>query len=216
MNKGEEMKRAVLYLRVSKNEQTIENQRIELERVAAAKGWKVIATFKDEGISGAFGREVRAQYDLMLKQGVQAKFDVVLAWDVSRLSRSLVDLVTTLDELHACGIDLYLHQQALDTTTPAGKAMFQMCGVFAEFERGILSERVKAGINRARAEGKRLGRPMKVTNIKKMLADRTDGKSIRQIAIEHGLSIGKVHGTLHLLEEKNSYKLANGEEKLGL
>ena len=82
------MKRAVLYLRVSKNEQTIENQRIELERVAAAKGWKVIATFKDEGVSGAFGREVRAQYDLMLKQGVQAKFDVVLAWDVSRLSRS--------------------------------------------------------------------------------------------------------------------------------
>ena len=117
------MKRAVLYLRVSKNEQTIENQRIELERVAAAKGWKVIATFKDEGVSGAFGREVRAQYDSMLKQGVQAKFDVVLAWDVSRLSRSLVDLVTTLDELHACGIDLYLHQQAIDTTTPAGKAM---------------------------------------------------------------------------------------------
>ena len=102
----------------------------------------------------------------MLKQGVQAKFDVVLAWDVSRLSRSLVDLVTTLDELHACGIDLYLHQQAIDTTTPAGKAMFQMCGVFAEFERGILSERVKAGLNRAREEGKLLGRPFKVANIK--------------------------------------------------
>ena len=134
------MKRAVLYLRVSKNEQTIENQQLELERVAAARGWRVIAIFKDEGISCAFGREVRAQYDTMLKQGVQAKFDVVLAWDVSRLSRSLVDLVTTLDELHACGIDLYLHQQAIDTTTPAGKAMFQMCGVFAEFERGILSE----------------------------------------------------------------------------
>lgn len=194
------MKRAVLYLRVSKNEQTIENQRIELERVAAAKGWKVIATFKDEGISGAFGREVRAQYDLMLKQGVQAKFDVILAWDVSRLSRSLVDLVTTLDELHACGIDLYLHQQAIDTTTPAGKAMFQMCGVFAEFERGILSERVKAGLNRARAEGKNLGRPIKVANIKKMLEDRNIGKSIRQISVEHGLSVGKVHKELNLLD----------------
>ena len=190
------MKRAVLYLRVSKHEQTIENQRIELERVAAAKGWKVIATFKDEGVSGAFGREVRAQYDSMLKQGVQAKFDVVLAWDVSRLSRSLVDLVTTLDELHACGIDLYLHQQAIDTTTPAGKAMFQMCGVFAEFERGILSERVKAGLNRARAEGKKLGRPIKVVNIKKMLEDRGNGKTIRQIASEQKMSVGKVHRVL--------------------
>ena len=190
------MKRAVLYLRVSKHEQTIENQRIELERVAIAKGWKVIATFKDEGVSGAFGREVRAQYDLMLKQGVQAKFDVVLAWDVSRLSRSLVDLVTTLDELHACGIDLYLHQQAIDTTTPAGKAMFQMCGVFAEFERGILSERVKAGLNRARAEGKKLGRLIKVVNIKKMLEDRGNGKTIRQIASEQKMSVGKVHRVL--------------------
>ena len=190
------MKRAVLYLRVSKHEQTIENQRIELERVAAAKGWKVIATFKDEGVSGAFGREVRAQYDSMLKQGVQAKFDVVLAWDVSRLSRSLVDLVTTLDELHACGIDLYLHQQAIDTTTPAGKAMFQMCGVFAEFERGILSERVKAGLNRARAEGRVLGRPEKFANVKKLLEGRRLGKTIRQIAKEESISVGKVHKLL--------------------
>ena len=196
MNKGKEMKRAVLYLRVSKNEQTIENQRLELERVAAAKGWKVIAIFKDEGMSGAFGREVRAQYDSMLKQGVQAKFDVVLAWDVSRLSRSLVDLVTTLDELHACGIDLYLHQQAIDTTTPAGKAMFQMCGVFAEFERGILSERVKAGLNRARADGKTLGRPLKIANIKAILQDRAKGKTIRAIARDTNLSIGKVHKVL--------------------
>ena len=196
MNKGKEMKRAVLYLRVSKNEQTIENQRIELERVAAAKGWKVIATFKDEGISGAFGREVRAQYDSMLKQGVQAKFDVVLAWDVSRLSRSLVDLVTTLDELHACGIDLYLHQQAIDTTTPAGKAMFQMCGVFAEFERGILSERVKAGLIRVKEEGKILGRPMKFANIKKIIEGRKGGKTIRQLASEQKMSVGKIHKVL--------------------
>ena len=198
------MKRAVLYLRVSKHEQTIENQRIELERVAAAKGWKVIATFKDEGVSGAFGREVRAQYDSMLKQGVQAKFDVVLAWDVSRLSRSLVDLVTTLDELHACGIDLYLHQQAIDTTTPAGKAMFQMCGVFAEFERGILSERVKAGLNRARQEGKILGRPMKLANVKKLLEARQRGSTIRQIAEENNLSVGKVHKVLNEMRENNA------------
>jgi len=196
MNKGNDMKRAALYLRVSKNEQTIDNQRLELERVAAARGWKIVSIFKDEGISGAFGRGVRSQYDAMLKRGVQAQHDVVMAWDVSRLSRSLSDLVQTLEELHACGIDLYLHQQAIDTTTPAGKAMFQMCGVFAEFERGILSERVKAGLNRVKEQGKVLGRPMKIVNIKQLLKERNDGKTIRQIAEKHSISVGKVHKLL--------------------
>lgn len=197
MNKDNVVKKAALYLRVSKNEQTIDNQRLELERVATAKGWKIVSVFKDEGISGAFGRGVRSQYDAMLKKGVQAQHDVVMAWDVSRLSRSLSDLVQTLEELHACGIDLYLHQQAIDTTTPAGKAMFQMCGVFAEFERGILSERVKAGLNRAREEGKTLGRPMKFANIKKILEDRNSGKTIREIANEQRLSVGKIHKLLN-------------------
>ena len=95
--------------------------------------------------------------------------------------------------VHACGIDLYLHQQAIDTTTPAGKALFQMCGVFAEFERGILSERVKAGLNRAKEEGKVLGRPIKFANVKNILKGRDDGQTIRQIAIEQNLSVGKVH-----------------------
>ena len=192
------MKRAVLYLRVSKQDQTIENQRSELERVANARGWRIVGTFKDQGISGAFGREVRAQYDAMLKQGIQAKYDVVLAWDVSRLSRSLGELVSTLDELHACGIDLYLHQQAVDTTTPAGRAMFQMCGVFAEFERGMLSERVKAGLSRAREQGKLLGRPVKVANVKAIIEGRKEGKTIRAIANEQALSIGKVHNIIKL------------------
>jgi DNA invertase Pin-like site-specific DNA recombinase len=196
MNKRRKMKRVALYLRVSKNEQTIENQRLELERVASAKGWKIVSVFKDEGISGAFGRGVRSQYDAMLKNGIQAQHDVVMAWDVSRLSRSLSDLVQTLEELHACGIDLYLHQQAIDTTTPAGKAMFQMCGVFAEFERGILSERVKAGLNRARIDGKTLGRPIKVANIKAIVEGRNNGKTIRQLSNEHNLSIGKIHNVI--------------------
>ena len=187
------MKRAVLYLRVSKHEQTIENQRIELERVAAARGWKIVSVFKDEGISGSFGRGVRKQYDAMLKGGVRAEYDVVMAWDVSRLSRSLKDLVQTLEELHHCNIDLYLHQQAIDTTTPAGKAMFQMCGVFAEFERSILSERVKAGLNRAREEGKTLGRPIIVANVKKILEDKANGLTYRQLGVKHNLSVGKVY-----------------------
>ena len=201
MNKGNFMKRAVLYLRVSKQDQSVENQRSELERVAKARGWRIVGTFKDEGISGAFGREVRAQYDAMLKQGVQAKYDVVMAWDVSRLSRSLSDLVSTLDDLHACGIDLYLHQQAVDTTTPAGKAMFQMCGVFAEFERGMLSERVKAGLRRAKNQGTVLGRPQKVVNLKAILEARTSGKTIRTIAAEQRLSVGKIHHVLNSVKK---------------
>ena len=144
------------------------------------------------GISGAFGRGVRSQYDAMLKKGVQAQHDVVMAWDVSRLSRSLSHLVQTLEELHACGIDLYLHQQAIDTTTPAEKRCSR-CGVFAEFERGILSERVKAGLNRVKEQGKVLGRPVKVANIKKLIEDRNNGKTIRELAKEHRISIGKVH-----------------------
>ena len=199
------MKRAALYLRVSKQEQTIENQCIELERVATLKGWQIVSVFKDEGISGSFGRGVRRQYDAMLKKGVQAHHDVVMAWDVSRLSRSLSDLVQTLEELHACGIDLYLHQQAIDTTTPAGKAMFQMCGVFAECERNILSERVKAGLNRARAEGKVLGRPVKIANIKKLIEGRKNGQTIRELATEHNISVGKVHSILKLKNEEQSY-----------
>ena len=193
MNKDSIMKRAALYLQMSKNGQTIDNNRLELERVAKARGWKIISVFKDEGVSGAFGRGVRSQYDAMLKKGVQAQHDVVMAWDISRLSRSLSDLVQTLEELHACGIDLYLHQQAVDTTTPAGKAMFQISGVFAEFERGILSERVKAGLNRAKSEGKILGRPIKDANVKKILEDRASGKTIRQISADYDLSVGKVH-----------------------
>ena len=98
-----------------------------------------------------------------------------------------------VDELHAYGPDLYPHQQAIDTTTPAGKAMFKMCGVFAEFERGILSERVKAGLNRAREEGKILGWPLKVANIKKILGHRSNGKTTRAIAYEQSPSVGKVH-----------------------
>ena len=90
---------------------------------------------------------------------LKRQFDVIMAWSVDRLGRSLQDLVGFLSELHALGIDLFPHQQGLDTTTPAGKAMFQMMGVFAEFERAMIQERVRAGLARAKSEGKRLGRP---------------------------------------------------------
>ena len=153
------MKRAVLYLRVSTLDQTTANQERELREIAVRMGWEILKVYKDRGISGAKGRDKRPEFDRLCRDAAKRQFDMVMAWSVDRLGRSLQDLVGFLSELHALRIDLFLHQQGLDTTTPAGKALFQMMGVFAEFERAMLQERVRAGLKRAKSEGKRLGRP---------------------------------------------------------
>jgi len=155
------MRRAVLYLRVSTIEQTTANQERELREIAARMGCEIVKVYKDHGISGAKGRDKRPAFDALCRAATRREFDMVMAWSVDRLGRSLQDLVGFLSELHALKIDLFLRQQGLDTTTPAGKAMFQMMGVFAEFERAMIAERVRAGLARARSEGKRLGRPPK-------------------------------------------------------
>src|ERR1700704_5368641 len=136
------MKRAVLYLRVSTLDQTTANQERELREVASRIGCEITKVYKDHGISGAKGRDKRPAFDALCRDATQRRFDVVMAWSVDRLRRSLQDLVGFLSELHALGIDLFLHQRGLDTPPPAGKAMFQMLGVFAEFERSMIKERV--------------------------------------------------------------------------
>lgn len=151
--------RVALYLRVSTDDQTCENQRRELLAAAARHGWEVVAEFEDAGISGSKGRSRRPGLDRLWKGIARREFDMVAAWSVDRLGRSLQDLCGLLTELHAKGVDLYLHQQGVDTSTPGGRAMFQMMGVFAEFERSMIVERTKAGLARARAQGTRLGRP---------------------------------------------------------
>src|SRR5436190_15334294 len=156
---GFRMKRAVLYVRVSTIEQTTANQERELRDVAGRMGCEIVHVYKDHGISGAKGREKRPAFDRLCRDAAKRQFDMVMAWSVDRLGRSLQDLLGFLSELPALRIDLFLHQQGLDTTTPAGKAMFQMMGVFAEFERSMIQERVRAGLARAKSEGKRLGRP---------------------------------------------------------
>ncbi len=151
-------KTAAIYLRVSTQEQTTENQLLELMKVVKLSGWHVYKVYEDTGISGSKGRDKRPEFDLMQKDAVRRKFDIVLAWSVDRLGRSVQDLIAFLNELHSVECDLYLHQQGIDTTTPAGKAMFQMLGVFAEFERAMIQERIKAGLARAKAKGVKLGR----------------------------------------------------------
>jgi DNA invertase Pin-like site-specific DNA recombinase len=169
-------KRAAIYLRVSTDGQTTDTQRRELEAAAEHRGWNVVAGFEDAGISGAKGRDKRPSLDAMLKDATRRKFDVVMAWSVDRLGRSLADLVNGLQELNGAGVDLYLHQQAVDTTTAAGRAMFQMCGVFAEFEREMIKARVKAGMDRVKTTGKTktgnpIGRPAISADIEQRIRD---------------------------------------------
>jgi DNA invertase Pin-like site-specific DNA recombinase len=133
--------KAAIYLRVSTNDQTTENQRRELEAVAARLRHEIVAVYEDHGISGAKGRDKRPAFDRLHRDITRRKVDLVMAWSVDRLGRSLQDLVHFLDHVHSRNVGLYLHQQGLDTTTPAGKAMFQMMGVFAEFERAMIRER---------------------------------------------------------------------------
>ena len=185
------MKRAVLYLRVSTLDQTTANQERELREVAGRMGCEIVHVYKDHGISGANGRDKRPAFDRLCKDAAQRKFDLVMAWSVDRLGRSLQDLIGFLSELHALRIDLFLHQQGLDTTTPAGKAMFQMMGVFAEFERSMIQERVRAGLRRAKDEGKQLGRPRIAADLEQRIlkALNTPGRTegVRKIATRFGV-----------------------------
>ena len=191
-------RRAALYARVStRNGQTPENQLAALREVATRAGWTIAGEFVDHGISGAKGRDKRPEFDRLLKDATRRKFDVLAAWSVDRLGRSLQDLVTFLAEIHAQGIDLYLHVQGLDTTTPAGKALFQMLGVFAEFERAIIQERIAAGLARARSKGRRLGRPPVAEPImRRVLEGHAAGKSNRALAAELGISEATVRRVL--------------------
>src|SRR5262249_31496086 len=135
------MRKAAVYLRVSTQDQTTANQERELSAVASRMGCEIVHIYRDHGVSGAKGRDKRPQFDRLCRDATKREFDMVMAWSVDRLGRSLQDLVGFLSEIHALKIDLYLHQQGIDTTTPAGKAMFQMMGVFAEFERAMIQER---------------------------------------------------------------------------
>jgi len=185
--------RAALYLWVSTDEQTVANQRCELEAVASRAGWSVGHVLADEGISGAKGRDRRPAFDRLHRLIARREIDLVMAWSVDRLGRSLQDLVAFLAEMRAGGCDLYLHQQGVDTTTPAGRALFQMLGVFAEFERAIIVERVRAGIARARAQGKPLGRPRIGGNTEQAIRTAlAAGNGIRKVARECGVGVSVV------------------------
>jgi DNA invertase Pin-like site-specific DNA recombinase len=186
--------RAALYLRVSTDRQTVENQEIQLRQIAERRGWEVVAVYNDAGVSGAKGRKDRPGLDGMLNDASRRRFDVVLCWAIDRMGRSLLDLLNTIQHLEACGVDLYLDQQSIDTTTPMGKLIFQVTGAFAQFERSMIQQRVHAGLQRARKAGKVLGRPKidEATEAAIRAALAAGGKGLRKIAADHGVGTGTV------------------------
>lgn len=188
------MRRVAIYCRVSTDHQTTDNQERELRAVAGRMGWEVVQCYVDQGVSGAKARSERPAFRAMEKDAARRRFDMVMAWSVDRLGRSLQDLAAFLAELHSLGIDLFLHQQGIDTTTPAGKAMFQMMGVFAEFERAMIRERVKAGLDRARSQNVKLGRPRVPPAVEAAITADLEAKAggIQKIAKRHGVGVGTV------------------------
>lgn len=187
-------RRVGLYVRVSTKgtKQTVDNQLRELKGVAKRNNWNIVAIHSDQ-ISGAKGRDERPGLDALLKSVARSEIDMVAAWSVDRIGRSLIDLVSFLNELRSKRVDLYLHQQGLDTTTPAGRALFQVLGIFAEFERSIIRERVMAGLARAREQGKRFGRPRIAPEVEAQIREaRKSGTGIRQAARDFGVGISVV------------------------
>jgi DNA invertase Pin-like site-specific DNA recombinase len=186
-------KRAAIYVRVSTDKQTVENQVRELRQIAERRGWEVVEQYSDAGISGSKGRDERPGLDAMLKDAQRRRFDIVMAWAIDRLGRSLIDLLGTIEALQACGCDLYLDQQSIDTTTPAGRLMFQVTGAFAEFERSMIRQRINAGLKRAVEAGKTLGRPRISGKVEKRIQEQLrTGKGINKVARETGVGTGTV------------------------
>ena len=178
------MDRVAIYGRVSTSEQTTDNQTNFLQEIVSRNGWELVQTYVDEGISGTKGRDKRPEFDRLCKDMVRRKFNRILVWDISRLGRSLQHLVEFLNEVQSVNCHLYIHQSGLDTSTPSGRMMFQMVGVFSEFERSMISERVKLGLKRVRSKGTKLGRPTKIDEETKVkiwsLIDT--GKSLSEVS----------------------------------
>ena len=190
-------KRVVIYARVSTEKQTLENQLSELREVASRNNWQIVDEYLEK-VSGAKSRSERKEFDRLMKDSIRGRFDLIMAWDVSRLGRSLKNLIEFIEDIHEKNIDLYLHVNGIDTSTSSGRAMFAMIGVFSQFEREIIKERINSGLARAKAEGKKLGRP---TNFNSGMAQsvrllREQGMPIKQIAKNLEIGVGTVYKAL--------------------
>jgi DNA invertase Pin-like site-specific DNA recombinase len=193
-------KRVAIYCRVStadKN-QTVENQLCDLLAVAGRQDWEIVATFTDEGISGSKGRDKRPAFDNLLKGVARKDFDLIAAFSVCRIGRSLPDLINFLGDIQAKGVDLYLHAQGLDTSTPSGAMMFQMLSVFSTYEKTILRDRILSGLRRTTKKSGR--RPMPEDRAQAIRRSLLDGQGIRATARLHKASTTTVTAIKRSLE----------------
>jgi len=184
------MKRAALYCRVSTIDQHPETQLNELRQFAANRGFQVAGEYIDHGYSGARAR--RPELDRMMDDAQRHKFDVLLVWACDRLARSTKHLLQTIDELNGMGIQFLSQREAIDTEGPLGRAIIVIVSAMAELERCIIIERVKAGMRRARLEGRQIGRSRLDVNRQQVIDDRRSGMSLTQVAKKHGISRASV------------------------
>jgi DNA invertase Pin-like site-specific DNA recombinase len=172
----------------------------ELEQFTTARGWSLVDSYLDVGISGA--KDKRPQLDRLMADAHRRKFDVVIVWKFDRFARSVSHLLRALETFNALGIAFVSLSESLDTSTPAGKMVFTVLGAVAELERSLIVERVKAGLRNARAKGKRLGRPRVILDVCRIAALRNAGCSWPQIAQQLGCGLGTVYRTFQRFSKK--------------
>ena len=192
------VRKVAIYTRVSTLDQTIDNQLIELRDHCSKMGWEIVKEYADEGLSGTLSREKRPALNSLIKDAYRKRFDSVVCWDISRIGRSMKELVLFLSDMKDKGVGICSVRQGFDTSTSMGEIMFQFVGILSSWEREMIRERTLAGLERAKSEGKTLGR-RKVTNdtmTAKILELRTANRSIREIASEVGVSRGTVSNVL--------------------
>ena len=186
--------KVAMYVRVSTQQQTTENQLLELYEVCERNDWTIVEEY-NETVSGTKGVSERSELHRMLKDASRKKFDKVVIWSVDRLGRSMKHLVTVLSQLKDLDIDIYSYKQGIDTSTTMGSSFFHMVGIFAELENNMRRERQIVGIKRALKDGVKFGRKDVVDEDKEyqIYQLRSKGKSIRAIAKEVGISVGRTH-----------------------
>ena len=192
------IQRCAIYTRTSTDKQHTENQLIKLREIAKLKGYVVVTELEDKGISGSKGREIRTGFDTLIKGAVSKEFDMIFVWSVDRLGRSLPDLISFLTEMNSVSCNLYIHNSQLDSTTPQGKLLFSLLSVFAEFERSMISSRVKLGLQRAVADGKKLGRPSRLNEglIHSIQYMKSQGVGIRKMSRDLGVGVSTIYKVL--------------------
>lgn len=184
--------KVALYCRVSTTNQTVENQLLELRQVAERSGWEIVGSYCDEGISGSKDRTERPQFDALIKDAHRRRFDLIACWSIDRLGRSIQTLIQFMNEMNQLGVGLYFHQQALNTKTASGRMVFSIFSALGEYEKEMIRDRINAGLARARAQGKKLGRPTNVngSTIAAVKLLREKGYAIHHIARELRIGVG--------------------------